>query len=152
RAQDALANAGGVEPAGLLRPCQSTSALRYPGGGSQCGSAPSRRDRGDRLVAGGRQRQDGPAHRFGIAPLERTASLSARLMMGAALIAVIPLAALTVAFTVLARREIRKQLDVALLARAQNFAGLVQSSILDPLSRDTALREWAANSAVLGAL
>src|SRR3989454_2352951 len=45
----------------------------------------------------------------------------------------------------------RKQLDAALLARAQNLAVLVQSSILDPLSRDNALRAWVADPQIAGA-
>ena len=57
-------------------------------------------------------------------------SLAGRIALGAALIALVPLVGLAATFTVLAEREIRKQVDAALLARAQNFAALVHSSIL----------------------
>jgi len=72
-------------------------------------------------------------------------SLAGRIALGAALIALVPLVGLAATFTVLAEREIRKQVDAALLARAQNFAALVQSSILEPLSRENALRNWASD-------
>jgi len=77
--------------------------------------------------------------------------LATRLAVGAALIALVPLIALAATFTVLAEGAIRKQLDIALVARAQNFAGLVQSSILEPLSRDNALRGWMSDPMVSGA-
>jgi methyl-accepting chemotaxis protein len=79
------------------------------------------------------------------------ATLATRLAGGAALIALVPLIALTATSTVLAEDAIRKQLDVALIARAQNFAGLVQSSILEPLSRDNALRGWVSDPQIAGA-
>ena len=79
------------------------------------------------------------------------ATLATRLAVGAALVALVPLLALAATFTVLAERAMRKQLDAALLARAQNLAVLVQSSILDPLSRDNALRAWVADPQIAGA-
>jgi methyl-accepting chemotaxis protein len=80
--------------------------------------------------------------------LRGNAKLATRLALGAALIAVVPLLALTATFTALAEGTIRKQLDAALLARAQNFAALVQSSILEPLSRENAVRSWASDPQV----
>jgi len=79
------------------------------------------------------------------------ATLATRLAVGAALVALVPLLALAATFTVLAEQAMRKQLDAALLARAQNLAVLVQSSILDPLSRDNALRAWVADPQIAGA-
>lgn len=79
------------------------------------------------------------------------ATLATRLAVGAALVALVPLLALAATFTVLAERAMRKQLDAALLARAQNLAVLVQSSILDPLSRENALHAWVADPQIAGA-
>ena len=83
--------------------------------------------------------------------MSRKASLATRLAVGAALIALVPLIALAVTFTLLAEGAIRKQVDIALIARAQNFAGLVQSSILEPLSRDNALRAWVSDPQIAAA-
>ena len=81
----------------------------------------------------------------------RNARLTTRLSLGAGVIALVPLLALSAAFAVLAQREIRKQLDAALMARARNFAALVQTSTLEPLARDTVLRTWATSDPVLAA-
>jgi methyl-accepting chemotaxis protein len=81
----------------------------------------------------------------------RRATLATRLAVGAALVALAPLLALAATFTMLAERAMRKQLDAALLARAQSLAVLVQSSILDPLSRDNPLRAWVADPQIAGA-
>ena len=83
--------------------------------------------------------------------MSRKPRLATRLAVGAALIALVPLIALAATFTLLAEDAIRKQLDVALIARAQNFAGLVQSSILEPLSRYNALSGWASDPQIAGA-
>ena len=79
------------------------------------------------------------------------AKLATRLALGATLVAVVPLLALTATFTALAESTLRKQIDAALLARAQNFAALVQSSILEPLSRENAVRSWASEPQVASA-
>ena len=79
-------------------------------------------------------------------------SIASRLAIGAALIALVPLGALALIFLLLAQREIRKQLDAALMARAQSFAGLVQSSILEPLARDNALNGWVVDPRLTGGL
>ncbi len=84
--------------------------------------------------------------------MTRGATLATRLAVGAALIALVPLIVLAATFAVLAEGAVRKQLDLALMARAQNFAGLVQSSILEPLSRDNALLAWASQPQIAGAL
>jgi len=83
--------------------------------------------------------------------VSRQARLATRLAVGAALIALVPLVVLAITFTVLAEGAIQKQVDIALIARAQNFAALVQSSILEPLSRDNALRGWVSDPVVSGA-
>ena len=77
----------------------------------------------------------------------RRATLATRLTIGAVVVALVPLIALAVTFGVLGERAIRREIDAALLARAQNFAALVQSSILEPLGRDNVLRSWSTPTA-----
>src|SRR5919201_1244395 len=84
----------------------------------------------------------------GKADLTSRTTLATRLAVGAALVALIPLIALALTFMVLAERAMRKQVDAALLAKAQSFAVLIQSSILDPLSHENALRAWVADRRV----
>jgi len=78
--------------------------------------------------------------------------LATRLTIGAVVVALVPLIALAVTFSVLGERAIRREIDAALLARAQNFAALVQSSILEPLGRDNVLRSWSTQPALRAAL
>ena len=84
--------------------------------------------------------------------MTRRATLATRLTVGAAVVALVPLIALAITFSVLGERAIRRELDAALLARAQNFAALVQSSILDPLARDNVLRAWSTQPPLRAAL
>src|SRR5689334_22209235 len=71
-------------------------------------------------------------------------ALRTRLTLAAAAIAVLPLVCAGGSIGWLVRRELWRQRDAALVTAAQGFGERVQSPILDPLTRDSALRRWAA--------
>ena len=83
--------------------------------------------------------------------MARQATVASRIALGAALIALLPTVVLAASFLLVGQREIRKQVDAALLAEARGFARLVQSSILDPLARDNVMRAWVSEGRVAGA-
>jgi methyl-accepting chemotaxis protein len=66
-------------------------------------------------------------------------------MLWMAGLSVLPLVVVGISTATLARVEMRRQLEAALRARAQNFGGLVQSSVFEPLARDNVLRLWLRN-------
>jgi methyl-accepting chemotaxis protein len=69
-------------------------------------------------------------------------------MLWMAGLSVLPLLVVGISTAALARREMGRQLEAALRARAQNFGGLVQSSVFEPLARDNVLRLWLRNPAL----
>ena len=76
--------------------------------------------------------------------------LRGRLTLWGLVASVLPLLALGAAMSLLAGREMRRQLDAALGFRAENFAGLAQSSVFDSLSRNSPLQGWLENGDFTG--